>query len=238
MQRRYSRLSRSEEKRNIRRAYLFGFLTIALIFVFIFLGLPTVAKFAGFLTELRKSSEAPEVADTTPPAPPRLDPLPEATNNLGVEIKGSTEPGASVVLFLNNKKEEVLANRDGEFSYSFSLISGDNSISAVARDTSGNESQETKTYKITFDNEPPSLEISVPDAGSEFYGSKQRQIIIKGITEGGAKLNVNERLVVVEADGSFSYLVSLTEGENQFTIKASDKAGNAKEQSLTLHFTP
>jgi hypothetical protein len=238
MVRRYSRLTKTEEKKNIRRAYFFGFLTIALIVVFIFLGLPAFAKFAGFLTDLRKSSEAPEVGDTTPPAPPRLEPLPEATNNLQVEIKGSTEPGATVVLTLNNKQQELLANKEGTFSYTFSLADGENTLSAIAFDSAGNESQKTKKYKITYDNDPPELAIVKPEDGSKFYGAKQRQIVIEGMTEEGASVNINERLVVVEADGSFSFATSLSEGENQFSIKASDKAGNTTEKSLTLHFTP
>lgn len=238
MIRRYSRLTRIEEKKNIRRAYFFGALTIGLILLFIFLGLPTVAKFAAFLSDLRKSGETPEVADTTPPAPPRLEPLPEATNNPEIEIKGSTEPGATVVLNLNEGEQELLANKEGTFSYKFSLIDGENSVLAYAVDSAGNESQKSKVVKIVYDDDPPELEITKPEDQSKYYGAKQRQQVIEGVTEEGARVEVNQRITVVEADGSFSYATSLSEGENQFVVKASDKAENATEKTLTLHFSP
>ncbi|MGB6881971.1 MAG: hypothetical protein WBD86_01580, partial [Microgenomates group bacterium] len=77
MRRRYSRLARTEERKNIKRAALFGLLTLISILVFIFLGLPAVAKFAAFLTDLRKSTVPIEINDTTPPVPPILDSLSE-----------------------------------------------------------------------------------------------------------------------------------------------------------------
>lgn len=238
MPRRYSRLSKTEERRNVRKALVFIFLTISTLGLFLFFGLPTVAKFAAFLTDIRKSGEPIEKDDTTPPVPPRLDSLPEATNKLKTEIKGRTEPGATVILFLNGRQEELLANKEGEFTYTFLLSKGENSISALAKDSSGNKSQKSNVLKITFDNEPPEIEISSPENESEYYGSKQRQVVIEGKTEEGASVTINDRVVVVENDGSFAFTTTLSEGENQFAIKAQDKAENTAETSLTLHFSP
>lgn len=238
MVRRYSRLARTEEKKNIRKAIFYIALTLVSLAIFVLFGLPTIARFAAFLTDIRKSSEPVEKNDTTPPVQPRLEPTIEATNELKIDIKGTTEPGATVTLFLNNKEEEVLADKDGEFSYTFFLNDGANTISAAAKDSSGNESQKTETVRVTYDDDPPALAIIKPEDGSEFYGSKQRQIVIEGTTEPGASININGRVVVVENDGSFAFVTTLSEGENTFNIKAEDQAGNAKETSLTLHFTP
>jgi bacillopeptidase F len=213
-------------------------LTIVSLILVVVFGLPAIAKFAGFLTGLRKSTQLVEKSDTTPPAPPRIEPLPEATNVLKLEIKGSTEPGASVVLFLNNKKQELVANRDGYFSYDFSLNQSENTISALAQDSAGNESQKTETYTVIFDNVEPSLEITSPEDGSEYYGAKQRQVVIEGKTEERVTLKINDRLVIIDEDGSFAFATSLSEGENTFKILAEDQAGNSTETSLTLHFTP
>ncbi len=237
MVRKYSRLKATEERKNIRKAFVFAFLTIATLAIFIFLGIPAIAKFAAFLTDLRKSGEPVEKVDTTPPVPPKLDPLPEFTNQVRVELKGSTEPGATVVLFINNKKDEVLANKGGVFTYSLPLNKGENTISALAKDSAGNESQESSTHKITYDDEPPEIEVNSPEDGTTYYGSKQRQIVIEGKTEELASVTINDRIVVVESDGSFAFATTLTEGENSFTIKAQDSAGNATEKSITLHFS-
>ncbi len=238
MKRRYSRLARTEERQSIRRAILFTFLTIVSIFALIFLGLPVLAKFAGFLTDLKKSGLPIERNDTTPPAPPRLESLPEYTNEFSVEVKGTTEAGASVILFLNDDEEELVVNKDGEFNFTFKLDKGENTVSVKARDAAGNESQETDTYKIIFDNEPPELEITSPEDGKEFYGSKERQVAINGKTEESASVTVNDRIVAVDASGNFTFVTTLSEGENGFTIKTEDKAGNSTEASLTLRFTP
>ncbi len=238
MKKRYSRLARTEERQSIRRAILFTFLTIVSIFAFIFLGLPVLAKFAGFLTDLKKSGLPIERNDTTPPAPPRLESLPEYTNEFSVEVKGTTEAGASVILFLNDDEEELVVNKDGEFNFTFKLDKGENTVSVKARDAAGNESQETNVYKIIFDNEPPELEVTSPEDGKEFYGSKERQVSINGKTEESASVTINDRIVAVDASGNFTFVTTLSEGENGFTIKTEDKAGNSTEASLTLRFTP
>ena len=238
MKRRYSRLARTEERQSIRRAIFFTFLTVVSIFAFIFLGLPVLAKFAGFLTDLKKSGLPIEINDTTPPAPPKLDNLPEYTNEFSVEIKGTTEAGASVILFLNDDEEELVVNKDGEFNFTFKLDKGENTVSVKASDAAGNESQETDVYKIIFDNEPPELEITSPEDGKEFYGSKERQVSINGKTEESASVTINDRIVAVDVSGNFTFVTTLSEGENGFTIKTEDKAGNSNEASLTLRFTP
>ena len=132
---RYSRLARTEEKKNIKRAILFGVLTIGIILAFLFFGLPIVARFAGFLADLRKSGSPIEISDTTPPAPPILERFAEYTKDQQLKISGKTEPGATVTLFFNTNDEEIIANKDGEFNYTFKLRKGENTISAKAKDS-------------------------------------------------------------------------------------------------------
>jgi len=234
---RYSRIARTEEKKNIKRAILFGGLTISIIIAFIFFGLPTIARFAGFLTDLRKSGSPVEINDTTPPAPPILERFAEYTKEQKLKISGKTEPGATVTLFLNTNDEEIIANKDGEFNYTFKLRKGENTISVKAKDSAGNESQESKIYEIVFDNESPDLEITSPEEGKEYYGSKERQITIEGLTEDGVSLTINDRIVAVEEDGTFTFLTTLEEGKNNFNIKSTDKAENQTEMDFAVFFT-
>ena len=234
----YSRLAKTEEKRNVRQAYFFVFLTIAALIILFIFGLPTTAKFAAFLTELKQSATPIDNNDATPPAPPQLGLLPEATNSLSIEITGRTESGAIVKLFLNNEEKEVLANSDGDFTVNFGLNKGENTIQAQATDNAGNISQKTDLTTVVFDNEAPSLEIVSPEDGTAYYGSKQRQVTIEGQTESDASLKINDRLVVVDSDGSYVYIATLSEGENQFLVKSEDNAGNSVEKSLTLSFSP
>jgi len=234
----YSRLTKFEDKRNIRRAVIFGVLTILSIILFFFYGLPLVAKFAGFLSDLRKSNSPVEIEDKTPPAPPRFESQPEATNRKKVDLVGITEPGATVFLTLNGEEEELIANSEGQFNQTFNLDNGENSFFALVRDEAGNESQKTETIKIIFDDTEPTLEISSPQEGASFFGSKQRQIVIDGKTEEGSSLTINDRFVLVENDGTFAFATTLSEGENSFNLKVNDKAGNQSEKSIKVNFTP
>ena len=222
----------------MRRAFLFTILTILAILGVLFYGLPSVARFAAFLSDLRKSSLPVDRNDTTPPAPPRLDRLPEATKEPEIEISGVTEEGATVILTLNGKDEEVVADADGKFRFSYSLRKGENQILAKAKDRAGNESQPTTGITVVFDNEAPKLDISAPADGSQFYGDGQRQLAIKGTTEVGITLTINDRIVKVEEDGTFTFATTLADGENSFNLKSADKAGNQTEKTLKVNFSP
>lgn len=237
MRRPYSRLAASEEKKNLRQTIIFGGLTIVLLIVFIFFGLPAIAKFVGFLSDLRTGTTPIDVNDKTPPAPPQITPPPEATKEQKVQIEGKTEAGATVKLFLNDKEDETVADKDGKFTVNFLLRKGENTFAASAKDLAGNESQKSKEYTIIFDNQAPILDISSPSDGTTFYGSKQRQILIEGKTEIGASLTINDRFVSVAEDGTFVFGTSLADGNNTFNIKAEDKAGNKTEKSLSVTFS-
>jgi len=232
----YSRLGNIEEKKNKRKALFYVLLCLVSLILLIFFGLPSIVKMAAFLSDLRKSTSSVEKNDVTPPAPPKLDGLPEATNKNSIDVQGSTEEGATVKIFSNDSEEDVIADKDGRFKLNINLKKGENKIAAIAKDLAGNESQKSSEEIIIFDEESPKLDISSPE-NREFFGSKQRQVIIKGITEEGSTITVNDRFVFVEDDGTFAYATTLTEGDNNFNIKAVDQAGNSTETSLILKFS-
>jgi bacillopeptidase F len=238
MRRGYSRLASAEEKRNIRRAVTFGVLTVAAFLALFLFGLPTVAKFAAFLSDIRKTSQPIEKNDTTPPSPPRIDTLPDATASVKLDVKGKAEAGSTVILTFNGEEQEVVVGNDGDFVFSLSLDDGENKLLFMAKDSAGNESQATQTYKVIFDDEDPKLEISSPSDGAEFFGSSERQATIQGTTDPEITLTINERPIKIDDNGGFTYATTLNEGDNTFNIKAVDKAGNTTEKSLTLKFSP
>lgn len=226
-----------EERKNIRRAVFFGVLSLGVLIAFLFLGLPLVARVASFVADFRKSGEPVNISDTTPPAPPRFESLPEVTKEEVLVLKGGTENGATVFVYANSDEKEILADAEGTFNFSFELRKGENKLSAKAKDASGNVGMETQTFVITQDDEPPDLTISAPSDGKEFFGSKERQITIEGETEEGASVTINDRVVVVDSEGQFVFSTTLSDGENIFKIKAKDKAENETETTLTLKFS-
>lgn len=238
MARYYSRWQSVEEKRNKRRAFIFGVLTIAALVFLFTIGLNVLTKFVGLISDLKKTSAPIEKTDTTPPPPPHIDTLPEATNNSKLTITGSSEPGSDVELFINGSKNESLAGNDGAFSFDIILANGSNTIYAQAKDSAGNESGKTPTYEVIYSKNPPKIDINSPNDGAKFYGTKQQQITISGKTAVDVSLTINDRIVAVQDDGSFSSSVFLNEGNNTFKIKVVDNAGNTAEKSITVSWSP
>jgi len=239
MRRKYrSYLKRNEESRHIKRAIALTISTIAIGLLILFFGLPAIINFSSFVAGLKKSNTPVEVNDTTPPIVPRFDTLPEATNNAKLKLSGTTEPGAFVTIEYGIYEDEVVAGSDGSFNLIINLKEGDNTIRAYSEDSSGNKSTEVVTADVKYDTTPPKFDVETPSNGSTFYGSKQRQVTISGITETDSQITINDRFVYVEEDGKFAFATTLSDGENKFIVKSTDAAGNSSEKELTLNFTP
>jgi bacillopeptidase F len=229
----------TEEKRNRQRAAKFIVLTIITGAVLFFYGIPFLGRFAAFVSELAKGDKPITRDDKTPPAPPQIDTPPDYTKEEILKISGKSEEGATIRFTFNSTDEELVTDSDGTFKKNLDLRKGENTLLLSATDISGNESQKTKTYTIVFDNESPDLTVDSPSDGTSFYGTRERQVDIKGtVDDKESTVTVNDRYVAVEDDGSFQFTTTLNEGENKFTVKAQDKAGNSVETSLTLNFSP
>lgn len=232
--RRYSRLQSLEEKKNRKTALVFGGLTIGLIVFFLFFGVPLIARLGAFVANLKNSSEPIVLSDATPPAPPQIVQPVAYTQKANIQIEGTAEPGVKVVVFSINSQKETLTNDQGEFSVSISLQKGENTVFAKAQDSAGNESAESKRYTIVFDKEPPELSVSEPINSASF---NEPQITVKGTTETGAEVAINDRFAPVDGNGNFSLVMTLTEGQNSLLVKAVDEAGNQTEITLSVNFT-
>ncbi len=201
-------------------------------------GIPTVGKVASFVSGLRGGNSPIAVSDNTPPAPPNFAVFPDFTNQQYINLRGNAEPGATVKLDFNGASQETVVDKDGNFSFqNLSLKDGANTFSAVTVDSASNISQRTLPHIITYDSKPPDLSIDSPSDGSKFFGLTQRQINIQGSTEASASVTINDRIVSLDGGGHFQYPVTLNSGDNIFTVKSVDQAGNSIEKQITLNFS-
>lgn len=231
-----SRRQKVASKKNVRSALFFAILTISTILILIIFGIPLIVKYVSVLTNISKSNSEIESEDHTPPPPPTFQYFPDSTKEESVDIKGYTEPGAFVDLFINSDKHEIISDSDGNFSYKLEINRGSYAVEAISRDKSGNESKKIFGGKITFDNTPPEIEITNPSDNQQIYGSANKQLTISGKTDEESKLTVNGRSAIVSSDGSFSITFTLNEGDNTFNISSEDKAGNKSEKNITVNF--
>lgn len=239
MEKRFSRLAHFEEKRAYRRLLLTLTASLIILLSLIFLGIPALIKFSLLISSLKGSSETSTISDTTPPYPPRLEAPYTATNSAKIAVSGYGEPGTTLEVFLNGASlKKILFGNDGQFSLSdISLTEGENKITATAKDATGNISQPGNTLVIIYKKTPPALDITEPQDGQSFNG-ENKEAKITGITEAGAIVTINGRLVMVRHDGTFTYSLPLSSGENLIKIIASDIAGNQTIVERRVNYAP
>lgn len=226
----------TEEKKNTRKAVVFVLLSVIIVVFLATNGLSLITKTINFASTFKKNPQTLELLDKTPPSPPFLQSIPDATNISPFEITGKVEPGNTVIIIFNSKDEEIQTDENGNFSSKFALTKGENTFFAYTKNPTGNKSQDTKNYVLFFDNEVPEIKITEPSDGKSYYGAKQKNVYIRGTTKIDSSVTINERIATVDGSGAFSLNYSLSNGENNLTIKSVDKAGNEKEISLKLFF--
>ena len=174
--------------------------------------------------------------DTVPPQVPIISPLPEATSESTLELQGFGEAGSQVVIVLNgNELDRIEVDDQGEFSYSLNLEEGENQLVIFGVDEAENESN-SRQLVIALDTKAPSLAFESLENGQEVLGRNNQQFVIRGETEPGSSLSLNDKNVYVALDGTFNTTYFLSEGENTLRFMVTDKAGNQIEREVKLNF--
>jgi hypothetical protein len=221
----YSRLRRFEEKEQRKRLMLAIVGSIGILLFIIFFGFKILVGFSVMVDSLHGAT--PKTTET--PAhiqPPVLDPIPDATNSAKLKITGKANPKETVIVYLNDDEyTRVDVDEIGNFSITVSAKEGHNTISAKDQDTNGKLSGLSNVLSVLIKNNAPILEITTPDDNASVSGD-DNHIQISGKTEKDNTVTINDRLVVVNNNGKFSYSYPLGEGVNTLTITATDGAGN------------
>lgn len=236
--RRYrSRLARKESQQMVRQSVLFIILTVALVGAVIVWGIPALVKFAGFLGEIRSSSEPIVKDDNIPPFAPQIAIPFDATSSGAIGVSGFAEEEARVLLFINGSKvDEQVVGAGGEFRFeSVDLQKGVNEFTAQAIDKAGNESEVSRARSVVQDDVAPELTIESPSTEGGVV-SEEKVITVSGKTEPGVRVFVNGTIARGGSDGEFSARVSLDEGENTITVEAVDEAGNQSAEEFTVSY--
>jgi len=237
------RLSDSSRKKNpMIIKWLFLILFLILVFgawAFFQYGISYLARFSSFFNDSSGKEITSVIKNTIPPAPPVIDPLPEATNSAILEVFGEAEFSSELSLFLNGKViNNIIIGDSGKFRVGdIGLNDGENIIFALATNMAGNKSQESVRQTIILDKEPPKLKIEFPENKQSFSGD-EKEVVIRGETEGDATITVNERKVVIDLGGRFEAPYSLTDGANTIIILVGDRAGNQTKEELIIYYRP
>lgn len=233
----FSRLSRVQDRKDKRRLIL----AIAGIFgIFILILLFGVKALIGFslLVEKLRGGSTPAAQLQTIILPPTLNPPTEATNSAAISVTGKGQDGLTLILYVNNKEfTQVSIKKDGTFTVpSVPLADGSNTISAKQTDAKGNLSDLSNIVTVTYGNAPPKLIVSDPADNSTVTGDSNT-VTVNGMTDDNVTVTINDRVVVIKTDNSFSYGYPLNEGDNILNIVATDAAGNQTtiQRKVTYH---
>lgn len=233
--------ARKLAKRSRRNFVVTLFLIALLIYATLAWLLPFIINSVGFikgnLSPTKKIvAESPENSSL---APPVLNIPYEATNTAQINIKGYGTSNSKVEIFLDDSKKDIVdVSEDGTFEFkNIELVIGTNNIYGKSVDEKNKESRPSKTFKIIYDNEKPKLDIGEPEDGKKIQGG-DKKIKIAGKTEMGAQIYINDSQIIVDKDGNFSSEQSLNEGDNNFNIKAIDKASNSSEVQRRVIYNP
>lgn len=234
-----TRLQRKREKESVKQAVKYLFLIFLVLFLMIRFGLPGLIKLAAFIGDLRSSSQPVEKEDQIAPRPPTLNPLPEATSSSEITLSGFAEAGTETQLYVRGiTVADSVVNSEGEFEFfEIHLREGENEIYVVAKDDQGNVSDESISYTVTVDKEPPTLSLESPSEGDKFFDN-DNPITVKGIAEEETEVRLNGRFIRTNSDGSFETTLSLSEGDNQIEVTAIDDAGNQSKETKTVNYSP
>lgn len=132
-------------------------------------------------------------------------------------------------------KTPVSGGYNCSYTPTTTLSDGQHTIKVDASDHDGNASIQTSvTFKI--DTVAPTLNVTSP---TDNFVTNQASITVEGTTNDATSspvtVTINDELVTVQSNGSFSKQITLSEGENTITVVATDGAG--KSTTVTRHVT-
>ncbi|HEX6904369.1 MAG TPA: Ig-like domain-containing protein [Thermoanaerobaculia bacterium] len=170
---------------------------------------------------ITRDSQAPTVAISQPTAGIVL-------KDASVDVVGSASDPRLTGVTVNG----IATTRTGTswVAKQVPLTEGTNTLTARAEDQAGNAAEAART--VVRDSQAPSLAVTDPAPGTVVPGAS---ITLRGTASdphldrveiGGVRAQL--------ANGSWSLLVGLKEGVNDFTVKAFDKVSNAAEATVSV----
>lgn len=207
---------------------------IAILVVFFMFGPQLLINFS-LLVRKSSGNNDTNINTVSYIAPPVLDPMSDATKSATITISGYADDNQTIKLYVNGKMvdtTDVKKNKSFKFT-DVKLESGSNEIKAKAETDDDKESNYSSIATISYIDKPPSLDISFPQDG-QTISKGDSPITVRGKTDPGVRVTVNDFWAISNGDGSFSYSLALHDGDNQIKFMATDDAGNQTTKQITI----
>lgn len=233
----FSRFSHHKKEVLVKRSLVFFASGTVILLIYIFLVLPF---FTRLLMRRSIQTKLPLATPSVQITPPILTLPFDATNSAQVTIKGSGAPSLKVYLGVNGSLDlDTKASDKGDFTFPVvTLTNGENILQAYAEDDQGNRSDGSEVLKITLITDAPVLEISEPQDGLLVTQRKQSVVSVKGKTDPGNKVYLQNQFLFVASDGLFSGSYQLQQGDNLLQIKSVNSGGNESLKEINVKYLP
>lgn len=150
------------------------------------------------------------------------------SNNATLSATGTVTGMGSLSMTVNGNPVSVSGK---SWAYSADLKQGDNAFTFVLTNDDGNKT--TVTKNVSFTTVAPEFTLnSLPDVTDNYY------VDISGKLSGsldGVKVYINDKLVRV-SNGEFSESKRLSDGENQFVVRATNDYGLTTSKVVTITY--
>ncbi|MDH2375528.1 Ig-like domain-containing protein, partial [Cobetia sp. 3AK] len=158
----------------------------------------------------------------------------DSTDDTTPTLTGTAEAGSSVAIYDGETLlDTVTADADGNWSVTLSdpLAEGDHSLTAVATDAAGNESDPSEVIELTVDTTAPEAPVLEETDGTTLTGTGEPGSTITVTNGDGDVLGET----TVDANGDFSLeLTPEQEDGTELTATATDDAGNESDASAIV----
>ncbi len=235
---RRSRLSERLEKKSRNSLLLSIVGMLILSFLLIKFGIPFLANASLFFSGSQTNENTTKKKDLFV-APPVLNSLFNATASAQISVSGIGAEKQKISLYVNDEKVDTVETKsDKMFEFqNVTLKKGENRIKAKAITENDQESDFSTEQVVMHITEPPSLVLDSPSDGQTF-SKDQNSITVKGKTDSGVKVTVNDFWAITDPNGTFTYTMQLNSGDNPIKIVATDAAGNKTEKEIKVVFNP
>lgn len=235
-----SRFVRKSEKQSKKQLYASLIGIAVVLFVALNFGPILISQLGEFIDTIagksRISTNLPSDADLEPPM---LDPLPAGTSEELINVTGRAfYTDGKIELYLNGTTYDIAElNNSQDFQIEDIRLEKGENILKVRMIRNNTKSDFSEDYKISYLKDEPKLEISFPEDRASFSKADQ-EINIRGTTDPENTVRVSDFIAIVDAEGNFSYIYKLKEGENKIKIVVTNLAGKTSEKELTLSYSP
>lgn len=152
---------------------------------------------------------------------------PEQTSSAQAVIEYDVKSAINASVSINGDTEEIVLNGSGQFSVSLGEFSNDLQVSYSPEKNvlfivkNSIYSDRIAPILLLYENKTT---ITVTEPGYTLVGE----------TEPGCVLTINQEIAALREDGTFLHELALSNGNNEFTVISTDKAGNSSMQKINI----